>query len=165
MDIDGCHDAHGRLISAATQQLPGQDPAPDPPSTNNMLLNQLVEHYRDSESALSKMAQQINELRQVVVSLANGGAIQGSEPPTVAVDQVANPSNLAPPPTQVPEPLSLCTRRIGPPGTFRNPVPPAIHKDKTKTQFHVSLLSLFHWHPCIDQASIITERSPENYFN
>ena len=123
MDIDSCHDAYRQHVSPATQQLPGQDLAPDPLGINhNMLLNKLIERHHISESSLAKMACEINELRQAVVLMANGGAIpsQGSNPSTVAVGQVANPgpSNLAPPPTGMPGPSSLHARRFGPPGTF-----------------------------------------------
>lgn len=166
MDVDSFRDTHYQHISAATRQPPGQDSTPDPRSMDdNTLLNQLIERHRDSETTLAEMAHQISELRQAVVSMAKGGANQCLTPPTVVVDQAANPSNLGPPPTQVPEPSSLCAKRIGPPGTFRNSVPPPVHRDKTTNRFHVRFLSLFHWRPCIDQASMIFERSLKNYFS
>jgi hypothetical protein len=134
MDIDSCHSAHWEHISAATQELPGQDPAPDsPPSMGHRtLLNQLIERSRVSESSLAQMAHQIDELRQALVSMANSHPTQGSKPSTIAVGQAADPSNLAPPPTG--------TRRAGPPGTFRNPVLAPVHRDEATRQFHVSLL-------------------------
>ena len=154
MDIDSCHDAYRQHVGPATQQ---QDPAPDPSGiSHNLLLNQLIERHHISESSLSRMAHEINELRQAVLSMANGGAIppQGSNPSTVTVGQVADPgpSNLSPPPTAsgMPGPSSLHARRFGPPGTFQKSVPPPVHRRDIMNQFNVSFPSVFNWRVCVD---------------
>ena len=124
-----------------TQQLPGQDSAPGSSSMGqNTLLSQLLENSHVSQSCLAKLAHQLDELRQTVVSMASG-AIQGSNFSTIVVGQVANPSNLsnlAPPPTETRGPSSSRARRNGPPGTFRDPVPPPVHREDPTNRFHVS---------------------------
>jgi len=161
--VDSCHDAYGQHIDPAPQQLP-QDSTPDPSSmSQNALLNQLIERSHVSQSTISQMARQLDELRQAVVSMANGGAIQGSSKATIAVGQVASLSNPAPPPTGMRGPLSLHVRRKGPPGTFQNPIPPPIHREDPANKFHVSLPSLFHWRRCVDWPSIIVKNSFKNY--
>lgn len=146
MDVDSFHDAYGQHIDPATQQLPGQDSAAGPSSmSQNALLNQLIEHSHVYQSSLAQMNRQLDELRQAVVSMANGGAFQGSNKYTVAVDQVSNSSNVAPPPTAMQGQSLLPSRRKGSLGNFRSPTQPPAHRNDPTNQFYVSLPSLFQW--------------------
>jgi hypothetical protein len=114
-----------------TQQRTGQDSAPRSSSMGqDTLLSQLLEHSHVSQSCLIKLAHQLDELKQTVVSMASG-AIQGSNKPTVV-------EGLASPLTGTQGPSSSHARRKGPPGTFRDPVPPPAHREDPTNRFHVS---------------------------
>lgn len=121
-----------------TQQLSGQYSAPGSSSMGqNTLLSQLLEHSHASQCRLAKLSNQLDELKQTVVSMASS-AIQGSN---VVVGQVTNPSNppnLAPLPTATRGTSSSHARGKGPPGTFRDPVPPPVHREDPTNRFHVS---------------------------
>jgi hypothetical protein len=130
MDVDSHHDAYEQPIDPATQQLPGQDLVAGPSSmSQNMLLNQLIEHSHIYQSSLTQMNCQLDELRQAVVLMANGSAIQGLNKYTIAVDQVSNLSNLAPPPTAMQGHLSLPSRQKGSLRNFRSPAQPLTHRN------------------------------------
>lgn len=124
----------------------------------NPLLNQLLERARSSEEIINRMAHrariseetithmanQISGLNQALLSMIQRGVQrvdlsvgQGAGPSTLA-GQGAGPSTPVDPPVVTPSPSQFRARRTGPPGTFRSPVPPPIHKSASAADFHVS---------------------------
>jgi hypothetical protein len=111
-------------------------------TAQDMLLKQLVEELRTSgftmaqmaqqvnasESTMAQMARQVNEIGKEVTLMRQGGAVAGS-------------SAVATPPTRMPQCSPFHAKRNGPPGTFRDPVPPPVHRSVKKNAFHVSLRS------------------------
>ena len=154
--------ADGGPIGAASQRLPGVDSVLDCSQIDHgsdTRLNQLIEHARTSEETIngmnhrarvseetiSRMAHQMSELSRVIVSMTQrGGVVHGVDPSNITVGQDSHPSTVAGQPAMTPPPSQLHARRIGPPGTFRNPVPPPIHKPASANDFHVSSHSLLY---------------------
>jgi hypothetical protein len=118
MDVDGnsCHGTDGQRTSTATQE-----------DNQNVVLKQILERT-------TQLSHQVNGLSQAVTSIVQGDATQAPNP--------SKTFNQVPPPTTVPEQPSYRPKRIGPPGTFRDPVPATAHRPQSKTEFHVSLRSL-----------------------
>jgi hypothetical protein len=150
MDIDNRCNTDGGPINAASQQFPGVDTVDSAldrsqiDHNSDTRLNQLLEHARTSDKTITRMAHQMSELSRVIVSMTQrGGVVCGVDP---SVGQDFHPSTVAGQPTMTPPPSQLHARRIGPPGTFRNPVPPPIHKSTSANEFHVSSHSLlYNW--------------------
>lgn len=153
MDVDNTHG--GQPIGATGQDM------------NYDILKQVLKQSRVSESTIVQMAAQIaqrmDEFGQVVVSAIRSSIIQGSNPFTATVGQVADPSSLAPPPTSMPEPPLFRARQVGPPRIFRDPVPRPVHRPAVTSDFHVSLHSLLYHRPFVDRVSSNAKSSLKSY--